>query len=55
MVDVGDASVSVGDEVVLIGEQSGVHQTAETIAGVLDTIPYEVVCAISSRVPRHYT
>ncbi len=57
MVDVGaDSTVAVGDEVVLIGEQrgpDGPHRIrAEDWAARLDTIGYEVVCAISSRVPR---
>ena len=54
VVDVGDAEVAVGDEVVLIGSQE-----AETIdvydwASRLDTIAYEIVCGISARVPRVY-
>ena len=44
--------VGVGDEVVLLGRQDGDEITAEEIAGKLDTIGYEVVCAISSRVER---
>lgn len=49
----GDGDVvSVGDEVVLIGQQGDEEITAAEIANVLDTIPYEVVCAISGRVPR---
>jgi len=54
MVDVGGADVSVGDEVVLIGRQGASEQSANDVAQTLGTIGYEVVCAISSRVPRHY-
>jgi len=54
MVDVGDAPVQVGDEVVLIGEQKGKAITVEEVAAHLNTINYEVVCQISSRVPRIY-
>ncbi|HHW13052.1 MAG TPA: alanine racemase [Firmicutes bacterium] len=54
MVDVGDAPVQVGDEVVLIGEQKGKAITVEEVADHLNTINYEVVCQISSRVPRIY-
>jgi alanine racemase len=56
MVDVGSAPTAVGDEVVLIGEQDGpdgpqrIH--AEDWADQLDTIGYEIVCGIGSRVPR---
>lgn len=52
MVDVCDDDVGVGDEVVLIGRQGGVEVTATEWAARLDTIPYEVVCAIGRRVPR---
>ena len=44
----------VGDEVVLIGSQKGARITAGEISSILKTIPYEVVCSISSRVPRVY-
>ncbi len=55
MVDVGDINgIKVGDEAVLIGAQGSERITAEDIARLLDTIPYEVVCWISSRVPRMY-
>ncbi|MBU0501724.1 MAG: alanine racemase, partial [Candidatus Margulisbacteria bacterium] len=54
MVDVGDAKVSVGDEVVLIGEQSGQLISADEIAKLQDTISYEVVCGIGKRVARVY-
>jgi alanine racemase len=54
MVDCGDVPVEVGDEVVLIGSQGGDRITAEDVAQKLDTIGYEVVCAIGARVPRRY-
>ncbi len=54
MVDVGDDEVSVGDEVVLIGEQGDERVTADEWAELLGTINYEVVCAIGPRVPRTY-
>jgi alanine racemase len=49
-----DAPVRAGDEVVLIGEQAGQRVDVAEWADRLGTIPYEVVCAISSRVPRRY-
>lgn len=45
---------AVGDEVVLIGRQGGAAITADDWARALDTISYEVVCLIGSRVPRVY-
>ena len=54
MVDCGDDSVEVGDEVVLIGRQGDEVITAEEWAVNLDTIAYEIVCGIGPRVPRFY-
>jgi alanine racemase len=47
--------VSVGDEVVLMGcDQSGNCIRAEELASWAGTIPYEVFCGVSKRVPRVY-
>jgi alanine racemase len=54
MVDVGDLDVSVGDEVVLIGSQGDEYISANEVAHRLGTIGYEVVCALSDRLPRRY-
>ena len=54
MVDCGDHSVEVGDEVVLIGVQGNLTITADTWAEWLDTINYEIVCDLESRVTRRY-
>jgi len=55
MIDVGDVeNVKVGDEVVLIGSQGGKKITAEEIATLAGTIPYEITCRISPRVARIY-
>ena len=54
LVDCGDATVSPGDEVVLLGAQGDERVTAEELAGHLGTIAREVVTAISERVPREY-
>jgi len=43
-----------GDEVVLIGFQGDKQVTADEVADRWQTINYEVVCGISSRVPRTY-
>jgi alanine racemase len=45
-------AVEVGDEVVVIGRQGEEFVSADEIAVVLDTLNYEVVTAISQRVPR---
>jgi alanine racemase len=59
MVDVtGLEDVSPGDEVVIIGrqgEKSWQQIDAREMAAAIDTIPYEVVCRIGSRIERHYT
>ena len=55
MVDVGDLPVKAGDEVVLIGSQGGNRITAEELAGLAGTIPYEIVCGLGSRIPRVYS
>jgi alanine racemase len=52
MVDCGDDEVRVDDEVVLIGSQGSESIDANEWGGLLGTIGYEVVCAISARVPR---
>ena len=54
MVDVGDADVEAGDEVVLIGRQGDAEITATEWAQWLGTISYEVVTRIGTRVPRAY-
>ncbi len=45
---------SEGDEVVLIGEQGGAAIPLHDIARWANTIPYEILCGISKRVPRTY-
>lgn len=54
MIDVGNARVEIGDEVVLIGKSGSKQITAWDIASAIGTIPYEVTCAVSQRVPRKY-
>jgi alanine racemase len=49
------AGVAVGDEVVLMGsDKAGNSVRAEELAGWSQTIPYELFCGISKRVPRVY-
>lgn len=55
MVDVTDiAQLHVGETVTLIGQQEGESIWADEVAGWIDTIAYEVLCGIGSRVPRLY-
>lgn len=55
MVDVGHLKdVQLEDEVILAGTQNGKIIRVEEIAKLCHTIPYEVVCWISPRVPRVY-
>lgn len=55
MIDVTEIDgVKVGDEVILIGEDGDKKFTADTIANLIGTISYEVVCMIGKRVPRVY-
>ena len=52
MVDLGKHSrVTVGEEVVLFGSQ---RNDIYELCRRLNTIPYEITCWISSRVPRVY-
>jgi alanine racemase len=55
VIDVTDiATVSVGDEVVLLGMQANRSITADDIATAYGTINYEVVTALSDRISRIY-
>ena len=51
MIDITDMmNVEVGSEVEVFGEKNSIDELSE-IAG---TIPYELTCAVSKRVPRKY-
>lgn len=55
MVDVTDIpEINEGDEAVLLGRQGDESIFADEIAVKTGTIPYEVLCSISRRVPRVY-
>ncbi len=59
MVDVGDADVAIGDEVVMLGRQDRSVAHVESVDAVelaawAGTIPYEITTAVSGRVPRQY-
>ena len=44
----------LGEEAILIGAQGSERITAEEVAKRLQTINYEVTCALTPRVPRQY-
>ena len=51
MVDLTDLpDIHVGDTVEIFGQK----QSVDDLAALLDTIPYELTCAVSKRVPRLY-
>ncbi|BCJ87217.1 alanine racemase [Effusibacillus dendaii] len=55
MIDVTDIKgVSVGDQVVLYGEQGDEFISLDEIADLIGTISYEVACDLGKRVPRLY-
>ncbi len=55
MVDItGIDDVKTGEQAILIGQTGDEVVSAADLAGLLGTIPYEVLLSISSRVPRIY-
>lgn len=55
MLDVTYAGdVHVGDEVILIGKSGSAQVTAEELANLTGTIPYEITCLLGKRVRRLY-
>ena len=54
MVDVTDIpGVALSDEVVLLGAQGDQRISAEELAELSGTIPYEILCRVGARVPRY--
>lgn len=47
-------NIKPGDTVVLFGDYETNMPTAEGIGKLIDTVNYEIVCAVSRRVPRYY-
>lgn len=55
MVDLGPgAKAREGDEAVLFGEGSGGGVSGEALCELVGTIPYELTCMVTGRVPRVY-
>lgn len=47
-------TIGAGEEVVLIGRQGKQLISVNEVAKWLDTIPYEIICMLSNRIPRVY-
>jgi alanine racemase len=54
MVDVTGVDAKLGDEVVLLGAQGTQRIDADELASWAGTIPWEIFCGVSKRVPRVY-
>ncbi len=55
MIDVTSVNtISVGDEIIIIGKQGDEEITAQNLADQINTISYEILCATGKRVPRLY-
>jgi len=56
MFEIGNENIKIGDEVILLGndKQSGLAFSAWDWCKLVSTIPYEVMCGISKRIPRIY-
>lgn len=54
LVDVTGLAAEIGDEVILIGSGGDCRIDAWTHARWCSTVPYEILCAVSKRVPRRY-
>jgi alanine racemase len=51
----GLPGIAVGDEVILLGSRDGLSMDAQEHATLANTVAYEILCAISKRVPRRYS
>ena len=54
MVNTGLQKISVGEEVVILGQQGNQSLSAEIMATELGTIPYEILTGLNHRIPRVY-
>ena len=46
--------IGKGDEAIILGSSAHCRVMADDWADILETVPYEVLCAIATRVPRIY-
>jgi alanine racemase len=52
-IDVSDCKdVHLGDEITVIGKEGSLEITANDVANWADTIPYEILCNLSTTIPR---
>ncbi|MHB8580474.1 MAG: alanine racemase [Ignavibacteriaceae bacterium] len=54
MFNIGNEMIFPNDEVILLGMSKKLKVDAQDWADILKTIPYEIICGISKRVPRIY-
>ncbi len=54
MINIGDADLRTGGKVILLGAEKQVKFDGWDWSKILNSIPYEVTCAVSRRVPRRY-
>ena len=54
LVDATDCGAATGDRVLCLGSESGRRVTLWDLARAAGTVPYEILCGISARVPRRY-
>ena len=54
MFDIGKSNVKIGEKVIILGKSKNEIITATEWCNILKTIPYEITCGISKRVPRKY-
>jgi alanine racemase len=54
IIDVTGLDVNIGDEVVLFGGNDSDGISINSVANLLNTINYEIVCMVDKRVPRLY-
>ena len=54
MFEIGFDDIKLNDQVILLGKDKNIEITAWDWGRILNTIPYEITCNISERVPRVY-
>lgn len=54
MADVTGKNVREGDTAIVLGTDKDERVTADDLASLMGTIPYEVICSVGKRVPRLY-
>jgi alanine racemase len=54
IIDVTGLEANIGDEVILFGGNNSAGISIDSVANLLNTINYEIVCMVDKRVPRLY-